>query len=222
MIIVLLLLFHSLCVYCQRIVLYIHDRCFPRNVRLLQEVAETVGDRKAPQRLAEQQLEQQKRSQKRRILEPILPLVGGANSEACRFCAHSPQGYCRHHFHLQELQLHKQRGSGGEQDFRQIRRIKRELKRTIGQQQQHLQPVRSYRPARLSSSWSSSSLSSGYASLTSLGSQEQEEELVSLDQEILEEIPQEVEEDPQQLQGEMDQQVLPEEEIQEPLLTSHL
>jgi len=90
MIIVLLLLFHSLCVYCQRIVLYIHDRCFPRNVRLLQEVAETVGDRKAPQRLAEQQLEQQKRSQKRRILEPILPLVGGANSEACRFCAHSP------------------------------------------------------------------------------------------------------------------------------------
>jgi len=55
-----------------------------------------------------------------------------------------------------------------------------------------------------------------------LGSQEQEEELVSLDQEILEEIPQEVEEDPQQLQGEMEQQVLPEEEIQEPLLTSHL
>ncbi|XP_016956791.1 uncharacterized protein LOC108029162 [Drosophila biarmipes] len=220
MIIVLLLLFHSLCVYCQRIVLYIHDRCFPRNVRLLQEVAETVGDRKAPQRLAEQQLEQQKRSQKRRILEPILPLVGGANSEACRFCAHSPQGYCRHHFHLQELQLHKQRGSGGEQGFRQIRRIKRELKRTIGQQQQHLQPVRSYRPARLSASWSSSSLSSGYASLTSLGSQE--EELGSLDQEILEDIPQEEAEDPQQLQAEIEQQLLTEEGILEPLLTTHL
>ncbi|KAH8353444.1 hypothetical protein KR084_011035 [Drosophila pseudotakahashii] len=208
MIIVLLLLFQSLCRYCQRLVLYVHDRCFPRNVRLLQEVAETVGDRKAPQRLAEQQLEQQKRSQKRRILEPILPLVGGANSEACRFCAHSPQGYCRHHFHLQELQLHRQRGSGGEQDFRQIRRIKRELKRTIGQQQQHLQPVRSYRPSvRLNSSWSSSSLSSGYASLTTFGSQEQEdhEEEASLDQEILKEIPLE-EEESQELQGEIQQQ----------------
>ncbi|XP_016995884.2 uncharacterized protein [Drosophila takahashii] len=205
MIIVLLLLFQSLCRYCQRLVLYVHDRCFPRNVRLLQEVAETVGDRKAPQRLAEQQLEQQKRSQKRRILEPILPLVGGANSEACRFCAHSPQGYCRHHFHLQELQLHRQRGSGrGEQDFRQIRRIKRELKRTIGQQQQQLQPVRSY---RLNSSWSSSSLSSGYASLTTFGSQEQveNEEEASLDQESLEEIKLE-EKEPQELQGEVQQQ----------------
>ncbi|KAH8341431.1 hypothetical protein KR059_006773 [Drosophila kikkawai] len=173
MIIVLLLLFQSLCLYCQRLVLYVHDRCFPKNVRLLQEVAETVGDRKAVQRLAEQQLEQQKRSQKRRILEPILPLVGGLNSEACRFCAHSPQGYCRHHFHLQELQLHKQRfSSSGEQDFRQLRRIKRELKRSIGQQQQ---PVRSYRPLRFDASWSSSSLSSGYASLGSCGTQEQEE-----------------------------------------------
>ncbi|KAH8287827.1 hypothetical protein KR018_001154 [Drosophila ironensis] len=178
MIIVLLLLFQSLCLYCQRLVLYVHDRCFPKNVRLLQEVAETVGDRKAPQRLAEQQLEQLKRSQKRRILEPVLPLVGGLNSEACRFCAHSPQGYCRHHFHLQELQLHKQRGSGnrGEQDFRQLRRIKRELKRSIGQQQQQ-QQARSYRPVRLSAGWSSSSLSSGYGSLASFGSQEQEEVL---------------------------------------------
>ncbi|XP_043640582.1 uncharacterized protein LOC122611511 [Drosophila teissieri] len=211
MIIVLLLLFQSLCLYCQRLVLYVHDRCFPRNVRLLQEVAETVGDRKAPQRLAEQQLEQQKRSQKRRILEPILPLVGGLNSEACRFCAHSRQGYCRHHFHLQELQLHKQRGSGGEQDFRQIRRIKRELKRSLGQQQQQLQPARSYRPVRLSSSWSSSSLSSGYASLTSVGSQELEE--ASLDQEIIEDIP---------LEEEVEQQDLPQEEVPQQLQTTYL
>lgn len=189
MIIVLLLLFQSLCLYCQRLVLYVHDRCFPKNVRLLQEVAETVGDRKAVQRLAEQQLEQQKRSQKRRILEPILPLVGGVNSEACRFCAHSPQGYCRHHFHLQELQLHKQRfASSGEQDFRQLRRIKRELKRSIGQQQQqHHQPVRSYRPLRLDASWSSSSLSSGYASLSSCGNQEQEEVSEYQEEQVLEE-----------------------------------
>ncbi|KAH8249777.1 hypothetical protein KR032_012318 [Drosophila birchii] len=190
MIIVLLLLFQSLCLYCQRLVLYVHDRCFPKNVRLLQEVAETVGDRKAVQRLAEQQLEQQKRSQKRRILEPILPLVGGLNSEACRFCAHSPQGYCRHHFHLQELQLHKQRfSSSGEQDFRQLRRIKRELKRSIGQQQQYHQPVRSYRPVRLDPSWSSSSLSSGYASLSSCGTQEQEELTEYQEEPILEEAP---------------------------------
>ncbi|EDX15349.1 uncharacterized protein LOC27206201 [Drosophila simulans] len=209
MIIVLLLLFQSLCLYCQRLVLYVHDRCFPRNVRLLQEVAETVGDRKAPQRLAEQQLEQQKRSQKRRILEPILPLVGGLNSEACRFCAHSPQGYCRHHFHLQELQLHRQRGSGGEQDFRQIRRIKRELKRTIGQQQQQLQPTRSYRPVRLNSSWSSSSLSSGYASLTSVGSQEE----AYFEQEIIEDVP---------LEEEVELQDLTQEDIQQPLLTTYL
>ncbi|XP_017043800.1 uncharacterized protein LOC108089863 [Drosophila ficusphila] len=221
MIIVLLLLFQSLCLYCQRLVLYVHDRCFPRNVRLLQEVAETVGDRKAPQRLAEQQLEQQKRSQKRRILEPILPLVGGLNSEACRFCAHSPQGYCRHHFHLQELQLHKQRGSGGEQDFRQIRRIKRELKRTIGQQQQHLQPARSYRPVRLSSSWSTTSLSSGYASLSSFGTQDQEEDLLGdQDQELLEEVP--LEEPSLEPQGEVEQVELPQEEIEQPLLTTHL
>ncbi|XP_039494021.1 uncharacterized protein LOC120453395 [Drosophila santomea] len=212
MIIVLLLLFQSLCLYCQRLVLYVHDRCFPKNVRLLQEVAETVGDRKAPQRLAEQQLEQQKRSQKRRILEPILPLVGGLNSEACRFCAHSPQGYCRHHFHLQELQLHKQRGSRGEQDFRQIRRIKRELKRSLGQQQQQLLPARSYRPVRLSSSWSSSSLSSGYASLTSVGSQLELEE-AALDQEIIEDIP---------LEEEVEQQVPPQEETPQRLVTTYL
>ncbi|KAH8409903.1 hypothetical protein KR009_000738, partial [Drosophila setifemur] len=201
MIIVLLLLFQSLCLYCQRLVLYVHDRCFPKNVRLLQEVAESVGDRKAPQRLAEQQLEQQKRSQKRRILEPILPLVGGVNSEACRFCAHSPQGYCRHHFHLQELQLHKQRGARGEQDFRQLRRIKRELKRTIGQQQ--LQQTRSYRPVRLSASWSSNSLSSGYGSLASFGSQEQEE-LIEEGEVLL---------DSQDLEEENPVEELPEEEI---------
>ncbi|EDV32204.1 uncharacterized protein Dana_GF15712 [Drosophila ananassae] len=216
MIIVLLLLFQSLCLYCQRLVLYVHDRCFPKNVRLLQEVAETVGDRKAPQRLAEQQLEQLKRSQKRRILEPVLPLVGGLNSEACRFCAHSPQGYCRHHFHLQELQLHKQRGTRGDQDFRQVRRIKRELKRSIGQQQQQHQ-VRSYRPLRLSASWSSNSLSSGYGSLASFGSQEQVEVLE--DSEVFEEETPLPQEEAEEQSGVLEEQT---EEDNRPLLTTHL
>ncbi|EDW78172.1 uncharacterized protein Dwil_GK24857 [Drosophila willistoni] len=164
MIIVLLLLFQSLCLYCQRLVLHIHDRCFPRNVRLLQEVAETVGDRKAQQHLEQQEIEQHKRRQKRRILEPILPLGAGANLEACRFCAHSPQGYCRHHFHLQELQL--QRGNNA--DYKQQRRIKRELKRTLEQQQQQTQ-LRSYRPPLIvanSPSCSSLSSSSGYGTLS--------------------------------------------------------
>ncbi|BFF94758.1 uncharacterized protein DMAD_12304 [Drosophila madeirensis] len=176
MIIVLLLLFQSLCLYCQRLVLHIHDRCFPRNVRLLQEVAETVGDRKAQQHLDQQQLEQTKRSQKRRILEPILPLGAGVNSEACRFCAHSPQGYCRHHFHLQELQLQQQLHSsriGGDQDYKQLRRIKRELKRSLGQRQPQL---RSYRPL-LSGSPSCSSLSSGYGSLSTCSTYADEEEV---------------------------------------------
>lgn len=176
-----------------------------------------MGDRKAPQRLAEQQLEQLKRSQKRRILEPVLPLVGGINSEACRFCAHSPQGYCRHHFHLQELQLHKQRGTRGDQDFRQVRRIKRELKRSIGQQQQQHQ-ARSYRPLRLSAGWSSNSLSSGYGSLASFGSQEQVEVLE--DSEVFEEetpLPQEEEEQP----GFVEEKEQTEEDNR-PLLTTHL
>ncbi|KAM8716919.1 hypothetical protein ACLKA7_003742 [Drosophila subpalustris] len=189
MIIVLLLLFQSLCLYCQRLVLHIHDRCFPRNARLLQEVAETVGDRKALQHLEHLELEKTKRRQKRRILEPILPLGAGVNLEACRFCAHSPQGYCRHHFHLQ---LHTRRLTGasggngcqvGEQDYKQQRRIRRELKRSLErqQQQQHQQPRSSYQSYQYYPSPSLSSLSSGYASLSlsqeEAQEQEQEEEL---------------------------------------------
>jgi len=172
MIIVLLLLFQSLCLYCQRLVLHIHDRCFPRNARLLQEVAETVGDRKALQHLEHLELEQSKRRQKRRILEPILPLAAGVNLEACRFCAHSPQGYCRHHFHLQ---LHKRRLTeggngyqGGEQDYKEQRRVRRELKRSLEQQKprnsyQSYQSLPNYQNYH---SPSFSSLSSGYASLS--------------------------------------------------------
>ncbi|XP_034474612.1 uncharacterized protein LOC117781848 [Drosophila innubila] len=184
MIIVLLLLFQSLCLYCQRLVLHIHDRCFPRNARLLQEVAETVGDRKALQHLEHLEQEKSKRRQKRRILEPILPLGAGLNLEACRFCAHSPQGYCRHHFHLQ---LHTRRltvGSGngyqgGEQDYKQQRRIRRELKRSLEQQQ----PRRNYQSYQYYQSPSVSSLSSGYASL----SPSQEETQQQLQQEAKEE-----------------------------------
>lgn len=172
MIIVLLLLFQSLCLYCQRLVLHIHDRCFPRNARLLQEVAETVGDRKALQHLEHLELEQSKRRQKRRILEPILPLGAGVNLEACRFCAHSPQGYCRHHFHLQ---LHKRRLTeggngyqGGEQDYKEQRRVRRELKRSLEQQKPRnsYQSYQSYPNYQNYHSPSLSSLSSGYASLS--------------------------------------------------------
>ncbi|XP_030555135.1 uncharacterized protein LOC115758566 [Drosophila novamexicana] len=174
MIIVLLLLFQSLCLYCQRLVLHVHDRCFPRNARLLQESAETVGDRKALQHLEHLQLEQSRRRHKRRILEPILPLGAGLNLEACRFCAHSPQGYCRHHFHLQ---LHTQRrngggaggtGSGGDQDYKQLRRIRRELKRSLEPRSSHR--IINYLPY----SRSTSSLSSGYGSQATL--QEEQEE----------------------------------------------
>ncbi|XP_030383377.1 putative cyclin-dependent serine/threonine-protein kinase DDB_G0272797/DDB_G0274007 [Scaptodrosophila lebanonensis] len=165
MIIVLLLLFQSLCLYCQRLVLHVHDRWINRtNARLLAEVAETVGDRKALQHLQEQQTEQAKRQSKERRLESFLPLGAGVNLEACRFCANSPQGYCRHHFHLQELQVQKQQqrhqqwmplgcSNSGErsvgQEYRQLRRIKRELKRSLNQrlnvQQQHQQSYQQYR-----------------------------------------------------------------------------
>ncbi|XP_064540852.1 uncharacterized protein LOC135430213 [Drosophila montana] len=180
MIIVLLLLFQSLCLYCQRLVLHVHDRCFPRNARLLQESAETVGDRKALQHLEHLQLEQSRRRQKRRHLEPILPLGAGLNLEACRFCAHSPQGYCRHHFHLQ---LHTQRrdgggaggvGSGGDQDYKQLRRIRRELKRSLEPRSSHHRII-NYLPY----SRSTSSLSSGYGSLAASQEEHLEEETCS-------------------------------------------
>lgn len=181
MIIVLLLLFQSLCLYCQRLVLCIHDRCFPRNARLLQEVAETVGDRKALQHLELLEQEQHKRRQKRRTLEPILPLGVGASQEACRFCAHSPQGYCRHHFHLQVHTRQQNQGSA-EQDYKQLRRIRRELKRSLEQQktQTLTHPARcSYRSYQgyqeVPQSPSLCSLSSGYASLAP--SQEEAEQV---------------------------------------------
>ncbi|ALC38249.1 CG14042 [Drosophila busckii] len=178
MIIVLLLLFQSLCLYCQRLVLHIHDRCFPRNARLLQEVAETVGDRKALQHLEHLEVEHRKRRQKRQQLESILTLGVGTNLEACRFCAHSPQGYCRHHFHLQLNNSQRV----PTQDYKQQRRIRRELKRSLEeQQQQHYCSYQSYNHYRLpsrASSTSCSSLSSGYASLSALSSELEEAPLL--------------------------------------------
>lgn len=208
MIIVLLLLFQSLCLYCQRLVLCIHDRCFPRNARLLQEVAETVGDRKALQHLELLELEQHKRRLKRRTLEPILPLGVGASQEACRFCAHSPQGYCRHHFHLQ---VHTRRPTGSEQDYKQLRRIRRELKRSLEQQKIQVPARRSYPgyQVRVEQSPSLCSLSSGYASLPPSHEEEEEEQQ---QEEPLHEYQLEEE---QPLQG----QPLPEPPL---LVTSHL
>lgn len=114
MIIVLLLLFQSLCLYCQRLVLHIHDRWInPKNSRLLKEAAETssAATRKS---LLEQYhtggLEANKQPRKRNNLSTCggeLDSAGGILAEACRFCANSPQGYCRHHFHLHELELQK-------------------------------------------------------------------------------------------------------------------
>uniref|UniRef100_A0A034VTL3 Uncharacterized protein n=1 Tax=Bactrocera dorsalis TaxID=27457 RepID=A0A034VTL3_BACDO len=114
MIIVLLLLFQSLCLYCQRLVLHIHDRWInPKNSRLLKEAAETSSA--ATRKLLLEQyhtggLESNKQPRKRNNLsacggEP--DGAGGILAEACRFCANSPQGYCCHHFHLQKLEIQK-------------------------------------------------------------------------------------------------------------------
>ncbi|KAL9926393.1 uncharacterized protein LOC119644483 [Glossina fuscipes] len=156
MIIVLLLFFQSICLYCQRLVLYIHDRWInPKNVRLLKEAAESAKSTKiGPD---EYQGCQVKRSRKRGyVLNSSSSNALGGN-EYCRFCANTPQGYCRHHFHLQELHMHKLQqqkeynnslwcslGRSFERtaDLRQLRRIKRELKRNLQQQkQQNIQPI---------------------------------------------------------------------------------
>ncbi|XP_014100692.2 uncharacterized protein [Bactrocera oleae] len=114
MIIVLLLLFQSLCLYCQRLVLYIHDRWInPKNSRLLKEAAETSSA--ATRKLLLEQyhtgcLETNKQPRKRNNLSTCSGEpdgAGGILAEACRFCANSPQGYCCHHFHLQKLEIQK-------------------------------------------------------------------------------------------------------------------
>ncbi|KAH8409447.1 hypothetical protein KR222_005499 [Zaprionus bogoriensis] len=234
MIIVLLLLFQSLCLYCQRLVLRIHDRCFPRNARLLQEVAETVGDRKALQHLQLLELEQHKRRQKRRSLEPILPLGAGASLEACRFCAHSPQGYCRHHFHLQvHTRRQSESASGEQQDYKQLRRIRRELKRSLEQQKLQSSSVgagsyRSYQSyqcqrQQLQQSPSVSSLSSGYASLAP--SHEEEEQQLLEEQAEQEQLQQQLlQEQPEQEEELLQEQQLPDDQVQQKqfLITSYL
>ncbi|XP_037809996.1 uncharacterized protein LOC119602503 [Lucilia sericata] len=152
MIIVLLLFFKSICLYCQRLVLHIHDRWInPKNVRLLKEAAEAKGSK-----FQIEEYRQVKKSKRRRYAASsasanISPLSNSlADSDNCRFCANTPQGYCRHHFHLQELQVQKQQrqqkfwcplsgvvnGSNRSTEYRQLRKIKRELKRNIQQQQQ--------------------------------------------------------------------------------------
>ncbi|XP_013107697.1 uncharacterized protein LOC106087257 [Stomoxys calcitrans] len=160
MIIVLLLFFKSICLYCQRLVLHIHDRWInPKNVRLLKEAAEAKGAK-----FLIDDYRQTKKSKKRRYTtgtattSPAATSTSPASSsassllsslgnraESCRFCANTPQGYCRHHFHLQELQVHKQQQQssnwcplgGGflsrNVEYKQLRKIKRELKRTLQQ-----------------------------------------------------------------------------------------
>lgn len=161
MIIVLLLFFKSICLYCQRLVLHIHDRWInPKNVRLLKEAAEAKGTK-----FQIEEYRQIKKSKKRRYATSSSAsahhhYTSSANSplsssladvENCRFCANTPQGYCRHHFHLQELQVQKQQrqqkfwcplsgviagSTNRSTEYRQLRKIKRELKRNIQQQQQ--------------------------------------------------------------------------------------
>ncbi|XP_053959970.1 uncharacterized protein LOC128864372 [Anastrepha ludens] len=122
MIIVLLLLFQSLCLYCQRLVLRIHDRWInPKNSRLLKEADETSSA--ATRKLLLQQyhtggLEPSKQTRKRTTTSACDEPYGacGILAEACRFCANSPQGYCRHHFHLQELELQKAQKAQHPQD----------------------------------------------------------------------------------------------------------
>lgn len=170
MIIVLLLFFKSICLYCQRLVLHIHDRWInPKNVRLLKEAAEAKGAK-----FHLDDYRQTKKSKKRRYTaattsnttapsnnsattpstraSSVLSSLGN-RAESCRFCANTPQGYCRHHFHLQELRVHKQQQSiwcplgGGflnrNVEYKQLRKIKRELKRTLQQQQREHQPTKS-------------------------------------------------------------------------------
>ncbi|XP_061392344.1 uncharacterized protein LOC133327823 [Musca vetustissima] len=155
MIIVLLLFFKSICLYCQRLVLHIHDRWInPKNVRLIKEAAEAKGSK-----FLLEDYRQSRKSKRRRhtggshtasgytpstAASTVLSSLG-TRAENCRFCANTPQGYCRHHFHLQELQVHKQQQSiwcplsGGllnrSVEYKQLRKIKRELKRTLHQQQ---------------------------------------------------------------------------------------
>ncbi|XP_065357130.1 uncharacterized protein LOC135951410 [Calliphora vicina] len=154
MIIVLLLFFKSICLYCQRLVLHVHDRWInPKNVRLLREAAEANGSK-----FQIEEYRQSKKSKRRRCTANnsasgnFSPLSNSlADNDSCRFCANTPQGYCRHHFHLQELHVQKQQrqqkfwcplsgvvgGPNRSTEFRQLRKIKRDLKRNIQQQQQH-------------------------------------------------------------------------------------
>ncbi|XP_073826664.1 uncharacterized protein [Musca autumnalis] len=156
MIIVLLLFFKSICLYCQRLVLHIHDRWInPKNARLIKEAAEAKGSK-----FHLEDYRQSRKAKRRRhttagtgsshytpstAASTVLSSLG-TRAENCRFCANTPQGYCRHHFHLQELQVHKQQQSiwcplsggllGRNVEYKQLRKIKRELKRTLHHQQQ--------------------------------------------------------------------------------------
>ena len=148
MIIVLLLFFKSICLFCQRLVLHIHDRWInPKNVRLLKEAAEAKGSK-----FQLDEYRQAKKTKKRRYATSSSATTNVlGESEGCRFCANTPQGYCRHHFHLQELHIQKQqrqqkfwcplsgvvnRDTNRSKEYRQLRKIKRELKQNIQQQQQ--------------------------------------------------------------------------------------
>lgn len=167
MIIVLLLFFKSICLYCQRLVLYVHDRWVnPKNVRLLKEAAEAKGSK-----FLVDEYRQAKKSKKRRYATTSTATTTNAlaESEGCRFCANTPQGYCRHHFHLQELHIQKQqrqqkfwcplsgvvnRDTNRCKEYRQLRKIKRELKQNI-QQHQQLKTAKTSKILHENSSYSS-------------------------------------------------------------------
>lgn len=179
MFIVLLLLFQSICLYCRRLVLKVHDKWInPTNVRL--QIESTPISGKNPLRSggnsginnnnntqnnnSSSRSTNNSRSYRRSTTRTdssstagFLSAEGGGG-DSCRFCANSPQGYCRHHFHLQELQLqqkHHQRttrhwplmtsmtsslpsslslsvfSSNSKQEQREVRKLNRELKKYL-------------------------------------------------------------------------------------------
>lgn len=149
MLIVLLLYFKSICLYFQQLVLHVHDHWInPKNVRLLTESTRSPrgGSKLFHQHQSHQQhhingsshvLSSSKSTKRKPIRQTYL---NSSNSiENCRFCANIPQGYCRHHFHLQELRVKAQQFHSATvtSEYQQLRKIKRQLKQTLQYQQHH-------------------------------------------------------------------------------------
>lgn len=154
MFIVLLLFFKSICLYCQRLVLHVHDRWInPKNVRILKEAAEANGSKFHIDEYREVKKKRRFASGSTAAASSAtsaLNTLAGSNNN-CTFCANTPQGYCRHHFHLRELQVQKQQQkfwcplSGGLDNstkYKELRKIKRQLKQSIQLHQQQQQQQR--------------------------------------------------------------------------------